>query len=293
MRGFPSTIRRRGNSAKIGRHKTRAGPDTLDMKRARQIAGPRALGMQGRWAFKLLIAANILLGCAPQSLQKKPESLELSRPPSARDLGASIPKDDPSNKLNRSNFAALNTSAQHSNSIEMLPGLPEPEPPPVLYKSSALPSGFFNPMPGGVFAGYRADTGLDIAGSPRPVYAIAAGTLDYSEPGHTLWTGRGDTANCVRIRLDRPIAWKGRKVTHIYYAHLSELEYLQAEGSPARKAIEAGERLGKSGKARGSPHLHLGFLLDGEVEQYLGTFLLEDEIRELLGGYKNGKSLPK
>jgi hypothetical protein len=29
------------------------------------------------------------------------------------------------------------------------------------------------------------------------------------------------------------------------------------------------------------------------VEQYSGTFLFENEIRELLGGYKNGKSLPK
>lgn len=148
-------------------------------------------------------------------------------------------------------------------------------------------------MPGGVFAGYKADTGLDIAGSPRPVYAIAAGSLDYSEAGHTLWTGRGDTPNCIRIRLDVPIPWKGKKVTHLYYAHLSELEYHQAEGSSKRQIIEAGERLGMSGKARGSPHLHLGFLLDGEVEQYSGTFLLEDEIRELLGGFKNGKSLPK
>src|SRR5262245_34451427 len=29
-----------------------------------------------------------------------------------------------------------------------------------------LPGGLHNPMPGGIFAGYRADTGLDIAGSP-------------------------------------------------------------------------------------------------------------------------------
>ena len=159
--------------------------------------------------------------------------------------------------------------------------------------SALLPSGFYNPMPGGVFAGYRADTGLDIAGSPRPVYAIAAGTLDYSEPGHTLWTGPTDTANCVRFKLDSPIPWKGRQITHVYYAHLSQLEYHQAEGATERIRVQGGERLGMSGKARGSPHLHIGLLLDGEVEQYAGTFLFEDEIRELLGGYKNGKSLPK
>jgi murein DD-endopeptidase MepM/ murein hydrolase activator NlpD len=148
-------------------------------------------------------------------------------------------------------------------------------------------------MPGGIFAGYRADTGLDIAGSPRPVYAIAAGTLDYSEPGHTVWTGRSDTPNSVRFKLDTPIPWKGRLITHVYYTHLSELEYQQAERSKERIRIEAGERVGVSGLGRGSPHLHIGLLLDNEVEQYVGTFLFEDEIRELLGGYKNGKALPK
>ena len=143
-------------------------------------------------------------------------------------------------------------------------------------------------MPGGFTAGYRADTGLDLAGDRMPVYAIAAGTLDYSEPGHTLWTGPRDSPNCVRIKLDEPIPWKDRRITHIYYAHLSAIEYHQPEGSPTRIRIQAGERLGVSGVARGSPHLHLGFLLDGDVEQGWGTYLLEDEIRQVLGGLKKG-----
>lgn len=171
------------------------------------------------------------------------------------------------------------------------PAEPEPPPGPI---SARLPSGFHNPMPGGVMAGYQADTGLDIAGSPRPVYAIAAGTLDYSEPGHTLWTGPSDTANCVRFELDTPIAYKGRKITHVYYAHLSKLAYLQHEGDEKRRHIEAGELVGVSGIARHSPHLHIGLLLDGDVTQrYWGTFLLADEIRKVLGGYKNGDVLPK
>lgn len=169
----------------------------------------------------------------------------------------------------------------------------EPAAKAVKERSGLLPSGFYNPMPGGVFAGYRADTGLDIAGSPRPVYAIQSGTLDYSEPGHTLWTGPKDTANCVRFALDTPIAWKGRKITHVYYAHLSALEYHQAEGSKERRHIEGGELLGRSGIANHSPHLHIGLLLDGEVEQYWGTFLLEDEVRKVLGGYRNGTTLPR
>ncbi len=159
--------------------------------------------------------------------------------------------------------------------------------------SRALPSGFYNPMPGGVMAGYQADTGLDIAGSPRQVYALASGTLDYSEPGHTLWTGASDTANCVRFELDVPIPWKERQITHVYYAHLSKLSHFQPEGTAPRRHVEAGELLGSSGVANHSPHLHVGFLLDGEVEQYRGTFLLADEIRKVLGGYRNGDILPR
>jgi len=148
-------------------------------------------------------------------------------------------------------------------------------------------------MPGGVFAGYRADTGLDIAGSPRPVYALAAGTLDYSEPGHTLWVGRHDTANTVRLELDVAIPFKGRKITHLWYAHLSMLERVQREGEAPRRHVEAGERLGVSGTANGSPHLHIGMLLDGVVDQRWGSFLLEDDIRRVLGGYRTGARLPR
>lgn len=159
-------------------------------------------------------------------------------------------------------------------------------------RSTLLRKGFHNPMPGGVFAGYQADTGLDIAGSPRPVFALAAGTLDYSEPGHTLWTGPADTANCIRFELDTPIPYGDHLVTHVYYAHLSRLETLQHEGDGHRRHVEAGEMLGLSGVARHSPHLHIGFLLDGDVTQYWGTFLRADAIRDVLGGYRNGDCLP-
>jgi hypothetical protein len=147
-------------------------------------------------------------------------------------------------------------------------------------------------MPSGILAGYQADTGLDIAGVRKKVYALAPGTLDYSEPGHTLWTGPGDTPNCVRFELDTPIPWEGHQITHVYYAHLSELVTLQREGESPRKHVEGGELLGVSGVARGSPHLHIGLLLDGETAQaYFGTFLLADKIREVLGGYRNGQRL--
>lgn len=164
--------------------------------------------------------------------------------------------------------------------------------PPALLKDLAprLPNGLFNPMPGGILAGYRADTGLDIAGFRRPVHALASGTLDYSEAGHTLWTSKSDSPYCVRLALDAPIPWKGRRITHVYYAHLHAIEHHQPEGAP-RTRVQGGERLGVSGIANGSPHLHLGLLLDGRVDQSWGTFLLEDEVREVLGGYRKGFTL--
>jgi hypothetical protein len=192
--------------------------------------------------------------------------------------------------------AAPGEAAELARKAGVLPAAPSAALPaaaaPAAPRSSQLPSGFFNPMPGGVFAGYRADTGLDIAGSPRPVHAIAAGTLDYSEPGHTLWVGPRDTANTIRIELDQPIPFEGRRVTHVWYAHLSALERIQREGDLPRARVEAGEKLGVSGRANGSPHLHIGMLLDGEVEQRWGTFLLEDDIRKVLGGYRTGARLP-
>lgn len=164
---------------------------------------------------------------------------------------------------------------------------------PARAKSKMLPSGLYNPMPGGVISGYRADTGLDVMGIKMPVYAIASGWIDYAESGHTLWTGPRDTANCVRIELDEPIVHGHRRITHIYYAHLSKLEHIQPEGQSPRTRVEAGDLLGTSGVANGSWHLHLGFLLDGEVEQTWGTFLYDDEIREVMGKYRNGNRLPK
>lgn len=151
-----------------------------------------------------------------------------------------------------------------------------------------------NPMPGGIFAGYAGDTGLDLVGSPRSVYAIAGATVDYAEKGHTRWTGPKDSPYCIRLSFDQPIAWKGHKITHAYYAHLSAIAFEQAEGVKKKRHVDAGELLGTSGTARGVPHLHLGLLLDNEVEQDDWAFILrEGEVRTALGGYTNGEALPK
>lgn len=156
-----------------------------------------------------------------------------------------------------------------------------------------LPSGFSNPMPGGHLAGYAADTGLDIGGFRMPVFAIAAGTLDYAEAGHTRWNGKGDSTLAVRLALDAPIPWKKRQITHVWYAHLTSVELAQPEGASERAHVEAGHPLGVSGFANGAPHLHLGLLLDGDVSQDWGTFLGEDEIRAVLGSLSARGRLPR
>ncbi len=159
-----------------------------------------------------------------------------------------------------------------------------------------LRSGLANPFPGGTMAGYAGDTGLDISGVKKPVFALASGTVDYSEWGHTLWRGPKDTAFCIRVTLDKPIPFSnGRasgKITHVYYAHLSALEFTQAEHAEAPRHVSAGEKLGTSGIANGSPHLHVGLLLDGHVEQDDWKFILtESEVRKVLGDYKAGERI--
>ncbi|MBW2453388.1 MAG: hypothetical protein JRI68_02705 [Deltaproteobacteria bacterium] len=222
-------------------------------------------------------------------------------PPTAAGLGLPEPAatDHPPTGRDESKMLALGPAATGNATLALVArnDLAETDAPSSpaddLPRSPPLPNGLHNPMPGGVMAGYRGDTGLDLAGNRQPVYAIAAGTLDYSEPGHTLWTGPGDTDHTVRLRLDEPIAYRGRHITHAWYAHLSELRYRQPEGADEPIHVAAGEQLGISGVANGSPHLHLGLLLDDVVSQRWGSYLLEDQIREVLGGYGHRKRLPR
>jgi murein DD-endopeptidase MepM/ murein hydrolase activator NlpD len=151
-----------------------------------------------------------------------------------------------------------------------------------------------SPMPGGFLGGWGGDTGLDIAGNRLSVYALAAGTLDYAEWGHTLWTRKPDTPYSIRLKLDEPIPWgDGRSITHVYYTHLSKVEVEQAEDAGTKRHVAAGEKIGVSGIGNGVPHLHLGLLLDNQVEQDSWTYILrEGDIRKVMGGYKNGFLLP-
>jgi murein DD-endopeptidase MepM/ murein hydrolase activator NlpD len=171
---------------------------------------------------------------------------------------------------------------------------------PELPRSSALKNArLCSPLPGGQFAGYAGDTGLDIAGRSLTVFAVAAGTIEYSEHGHTVWTGGGDTPNSVRVRLDVPIVVErygkaAPAITHMYYTHLAKLRFGVAEGQTDNALhVDCGEALGISGIGNGLPHLHLGLLLGNDTSQTSwANILREDEVRSALGGYKNLEKLP-
>ncbi len=169
------------------------------------------------------------------------------------------------------------------------PGALRPPSPPE--RTDALPSGWHNPMPGGVLMGYPIDTGLDIAGFRVPVYAVGAGRILYSEGGHTRWEGPRDDDLAVLLELDVPVPYRGRNITHVWYAHLSEIRFEHAYGLPGPR-VAAGERLGTSGIANGCPHLHIGMLLDRHVRQRYEWLLRDNEIRTVLG-YRRGQRLPR
>lgn len=187
----------------------------------------------------------------------------------------------------------VTSAAGGPNPVPVPVPLPVPEP-ELTVRSALLKGGALrSPMPGGWMGGWYGDTGVDIAGNHLDVFAIAAGTLDYAEWGHTRWTTGKDTAFSVRIRLDEPIPWGSHQITHVYYTHMSKVEHEQAEGAKERRHVRAGERIGVSGIGNGTPHLHLGLLLDEQVEQDSWTYILrEDAIRKVFGGYKNGERLP-
>ena len=169
---------------------------------------------------------------------------------------------------------------------------PRPPPPPPESLSPELSCGLRSPMPGSFTAGYSADTGLDLAGIKMSVHAIADGKVIYAEAGHSLWSSQRDTDLAVLIELDEPIEVGDRKVTHVWYAHLSELAFEQPRLFSKNRRVVAGERLGTSGVANGSWHLHLGLLLDGDTSQRWGTFLLEDDARKVPCGLRARQRLP-
>lgn len=111
------------------------------------------------------------------------------------------------------------------------------------------------------------------------VYAISddAMTKKYG----TSVPGKNVPQYSIKIKLDKPIQFKGKTIRYVFMTHLSSL-------SPAAKKgarIEAGVDLGGNGHAN-APHLHLGF---GETEKMGGNHPLSNaDTLELLNQIRLG-----
>ncbi len=227
-----------------------------------------------------MLIGFVLTACQPAM---PPRGVAEPDTPDARPMHA-----PPTDALSHLSLKAL--APENSSLLEIPTAVADPVPTGPM--SEPLACGLHNPMPGAYAAGYQADTGLDLAGMGQPVFAIAGGEVDYAEAGHTAWTSPRDDDRAIRIVLDEPLKTPLGEVTHVWYAHLAELAFEQAEGAPTRRRVVAGEYLGKSGRANGMYHLHIGLLLGGETSQAWGTYLLEDAVRSVLCGLGHKSRLP-
>ena len=140
--------------------------------------------------------------------------------------------------------------------------------------------GVVNPIPSQNIAsnkgGYAADTGLDIL-TPigSRVVSPVSGILEYAEKGHVRQMGQDANPNLpgmqdqhsVRIKLDKPFTFAGKKVNFFYATHLYQLNNSIANKSGTK--ITAGDFLGLSGVANKVPHVHVGFVQDREQNSFL------------------------
>ena len=112
--------------------------------------------------------------------------------------------------------------------------------------------------------------GVDIfASRGTPIYAVADGTLYYSEYGHTSWKKPAHskcTSFSISLLLDEPITVNGNTFNRIYYTHLQEnLTYHVLETASNKPKVKKGEVIGYMGHANGD-HLHISvqYLSGGE-----------------------------
>ncbi len=106
---------------------------------------------------------------------------------------------------------------------------------------------YLNPVPGGRYAPYAADMGLDIAADRGyPVFSTMDGVVLYNSPaGHCIQRGPNDDQGAIRIRHSNG--------SDTFYAHLSGRNASLKPGSKVRQ----GEWLGNVGTANSVAHLHL------------------------------------
>lgn len=157
--------------------------------------------------------------------------------------------------------------------------------------------GVVNPVPSQKISsnkgGYAADTGLDIL-TPigSKVVSSVDGILEYAEKGHVAQMGQDANPNMgghqdqhsVRIKLDKPFSYKGKKVNFFYATHLYELDSRVKDKKGIK--IAAGTPLGLSGVANKVPHIHVGYVEDREQNKFLNYL----DVRSLLSGAPSTES---
>jgi hypothetical protein len=119
---------------------------------------------------------------------------------------------------------------------------------------------YLKPVPGGRYAPYAGDTGMDIV-APRgiPFYAAKSGVVLYSAPsGHCIQRGPYDDQGAMRVR--HPDG------TETFYAHLSGRSGSLKAGS----RIKQGEWMGNIGTANRVPHLH--FTIYYNYRDYVASY---------------------
>jgi tape measure domain-containing protein len=181
-----------------------------------------------------------------------------------------------------------------------------------LYRSQK--SGLIVPVVGATNSrggGYKEDTGLDIL-TPigSKVVASASGSLEYAEEGHVRQIGEDvdpttpgfQKQKSIRVKLDTPVEYQGKKYDYQYYTHLRGIDpsifnkgtHSRTPGSQQPIRIEAGQYLGETGTAGGGPHLHTGFSADREQRNHLNY----QQVHDVLFGTKDtsrnavGKVIP-
>ncbi|MDP7081075.1 MAG: peptidoglycan DD-metalloendopeptidase family protein [Candidatus Undinarchaeales archaeon] len=103
--------------------------------------------------------------------------------------------------------------------------------------------------------------GIDIhVPAGTATYAVADGTLVYSERGHTKWTTPPDTPNSVLLKFDKPLKYKGKTYYFAWYTHMKSLAFHVPDGSGG-KHVTAGTNLGAVGLGNKVPHLHFAILI--------------------------------
>ncbi|MEG2147113.1 MAG: M23 family metallopeptidase, partial [Bacilli bacterium] len=114
--------------------------------------------------------------------------------------------------------------------------------------------------------------GIDLLNNAgTPIYAIADGTMEYSEWGHTVNKAKQETAYSVKIRFDNSFKYNGKwakgigksiayssgtkTASYAFYTHMIGIRY-RANSSIGTRKVKQGELIGWTGYAN-APHLHL------------------------------------